>query len=300
MANLKEIKNRIKSVNDTQKITNAMYMISSTKLRKAKGELAHVRPYFNFLQTEIKRIFSAESDIDSKYFYPVSEESDHRGQYGCLVVTSDKGLAGAYNQNVISNAMKLIEKRKDTKLYVCGEYGIRSFLSQKVRIEKSFINSGKEPTMQRARDITSILLDEYDSGGISKLFVIYTEVDGTLNFKVHCEELLPIHRVQFDDQNNRNDGEKKLFEFYPSAKEVLDNIVPGYIVGYIYGVLVESFCSEQNARMNAMDSANNNAQELLDELSVKYNHIRQSSITQEITEVSSSAKSMRKKEKVRR
>ena len=299
MATTKEIKNRIKSVRDTQKITNAMYLIASTKLRKAKSELDKTRPFFNCIQGEIKRIFRTSEEIENKYFYPVTGEHELHGSYGYLVITADKGLAGAYNQNVIKEALKLMQEHENPKLFVVGEFGRHYFTSHNIPIEQSFLYTAQNPTIHRAREISAILLDLFNRQKLSKIFVIYTDMQGAINSQACSARLLPFHRAQFITSDIH---EKEIiipFEFQPSIEKVLDNIVPSYVTGFIYSALIDSFCSEQNARMNAMDSANRNAQELLDELSVQYNHIRQCAITQEITEVSSGAKSMRKKAKMK-
>lgn len=295
MATTKEIKNRISSVRDTQKITNAMYLIASTKLKKAKSELDRTRPYFKALMAEIKRIFRIAGNVESKYFYPVTGEHVLPGSYGYLVITADKGLAGAYNQNVIKEAMRLMKEHEDPKLFVVGEYGRHYFNSHNIPIEQSFLYTAQNPTIHRAREISSILLDWFNRGDLKKLFVIYTDMQGAINSQACSTRLLPFHRAQFVIPDSKEKEVKTPFEFDPSIEIVLDNIVPSYVTGFIYSALIDSFCSEQNSRMNAMDSANRNAQKLLDELSVQYNHIRQSAITQEITEISSGAKSMKKK-----
>ena len=294
MPTTKELKNRMMSVRDTQKITNAMYLIASTKLRKAKSELDLTRPYFNAVQAEIKRIFRIDADIENRYFYPPSGEHELPGSYGYLVITADKGLAGAYNHNVIKEAERLMWEHDDPKLFVVGEFGRHYFMSHNVPIEKSFLYTAQNPTVHRAREISAILLDFFDRGELSKLFIIYTDMKGAINYNVTSSRLLPFHRAQFITKR-KEEPIKREFTFFPSIEKVLDNIVPSYITGYIYSALIDSFCSEQNARMNAMDSANRNAQKLLDDLSVKYNHVRQSAITQEITEISSGAKSMKRK-----
>lgn len=295
MATTKEIKNRINSVKDTQKITNAMYLIASTKLRKAKTELDLTRPYFNALQTEIKRIFRTSEEMESKYFYPVTGEHDFSGSYGYLVITADKGLAGSYNQNVIKETLRLMKEHDNPKLFVVGEYGRHYFTSHNIPIEKSFLYTAQNPTIGRARQISNILVDLFDRRELAKIFIIYTDMKGAINSQACSTRLLPFHRAQFVVPDNHEEKIKNPFEFTPSIEAVLNNIVPSYITGFIYSALIDSFCSEQNARMNAMDSANRNARELLAALSVQYNHVRQSAITQEITEVSSGAKSMRKK-----
>lgn len=295
MPGTKEIKNRIKSVKDTQKITNAMYLIASTKLRRAKSELDKTRPYFNAVQAEIKRIFRTSEEIENKYFYPITGEHELDGSYGYLVITADKGLAGAYNQNVIKEAMRLMSEHCDPKLFVVGEFGRHYFTQHNIPIEKSFLYTAQNPTIHRAREISDILLELFNNGRLSKIFVIYTDMKNAVSSEACCKRLLPFHRAQFITPGNNEEKIKTPFEFKPSIEKVLDNIVPSYVTGFIYSALTDSFCSEQNARMNAMDSANRNAEELLGELSVQYNHIRQSAITQEITEVSSGAKSMRNK-----
>ena len=299
MATTKEIKNRIKSVKDTQKITNAMYLIASTKLRKAKSELDKTRPYFTSLQGEIKRIFRTKEEIENKYFYPVTGEHELPGSYGYLVITADKGLAGAYNQNVIKEALRLMSEHENPKLFVVGEFGRHYFMSHNIPIEQSFLYTAQNPTIRRAREISDILLDLFDRQKLSKIYVIYTDMQGVINSQACSARLLPFHRAQFISADICEKEIKAPFEFQPSIQRVLDNIVPSYVTGFIYSALIDSFCSEQNARMNAMDAANRNAQQLLDELSVQYNHIRQGTITQEITEVSSGAKSMRNKTKAK-
>ena len=295
MPTTKEIKNRMSSVRDTQKITNAMYLIASTKMRKAKSGLDLTRPYFNAVQAEIKRIFRINEDIENKYFYPPGGEHELPGSYGYLVITADKGLAGAYNHNVIKEAERLMREHEDPKLFVVGEYGRHYFGAHNIPIEKSFLYTAQNPTIHRAREISAVLLDAFDSGALSKLFIVYTDMKGAVNYNVTFTRLLPFHRADFIVPDSKEEPIKRQFEFFPSIEAVLDNIVPSYVTGYIYSALVDSFCSEQNARMNAMDSANRNAEKLLDELKVKYNHVRQSAITQEITEISSGAKSMKQK-----
>ena len=290
MPSTKEIKNHIKSVSETQKITNAMYLIASTKLQKAKAELDKTRPYFAAVQGEIKRIFRVDDKIDNKYFYPVEGAHDFNGDYGYLVVTADKGLAGAYNQAVIKQSMQLLSEHPG-KVYVIGEYGRQYFKQNNIPIEKTFMYTAQNPTLHRAREISSILIDDYNKGDIKKIFIIYTDYQG-LNNAVCVERLLPFHRADFKSKQSEKDN-GNIFTFEPSIGQVLDNIISAYVVGFIYSALVDSFCSEQQSRMSAMDSANTNAEKLLDDLGKQYNHTRQSDITREITEISSGARSLK-------
>lgn len=294
MANTAEIKGRIDSIRETQKITNAMYLIASTKLRKARRDLERTRPYFDALRSEIKRIFRTANDVDSPYFYPPDQEPELTGTYGCLVITADKGLAGAYNLNVLRKAQKLLDDHSDMKLFVVGEYGRRFFTQHHIPIERMFLYTAQNPTLDRAREISSLLLDQYDAGVLKKIFVVYTDMENGLKTRARSTRLLPFHRTYFATPEK----EKKVtapFEFQPSVSAVLHGVMHSYLTGFIYSALIDSFCSEQQARMTAMDAANRNAEELLAELSLQYNRVRQSAITQEITEITAGARAQRKK-----
>ena len=292
MAGTKEIKTHIASVGETRKITNAMYLIASTKLRRARLELDNTRPYFQALRGEIRHIFRAVSDIDSPYFYPAEGETGHNGTYGCLVITADKGLAGSYNQNALRMAQeKMVNHSGENKLFVVGEYGRQYYTARHIPIEKSFLYTAQNPTLQRARDICDLLLDLYQRQELRKIYVIYTDLEGGMEASAKAVRLLPFHHAQFTDTA---ESHQPVFQFLPNVEQVLDNIIPSYVTGFIYSALVDSFCSEQNARMATMDSANQNAQALLDDLSAKFHHARQSTITQEITEISSGALGQRR------
>ena len=296
MASTSEIRRRIASVRETQKITHAMYLISQAKLRRAKEELERTRPYFNALRTEIKRIFRVDESVESRYFSPEDAADLDEGTYGLLVITADKGLAGAYNQNVIRRAQAMMEQHPDVKLYVVGEYGRRWFQQKHIPIKSSFLYTAQNPTLHRAREISSVLLEGYDTGRLSKIIVIYTDLKNGLEESVKETRLLPLHRHQFGTP----DAERAVlrpFEFSPTVSQVLDHVVGSYVSGFIYSALVDSFCSEQSARMAAMDSADRNAQELLDQLSLEYNRARQAAITQEITEVSAGARARARQKK---
>lgn len=299
MPSAREIRVRMNSIQQTRKITNAMYLISSAKLRKAKQEWDQTRPYFQALKAEVKRIFRTSGHVQSRYLYPDEGELPPNGTYGFLVITADKGLAGAYNQNVLKEAHRLLQEHPQTKLFVVGEYGRQYFQRHQVPIERSFLYTAQNPTMQRAREITAELLDRFDKGELQKIFVIYTDMRNSLTENVSATRILPFHRSAFTAPTD----EKRIsepFEFFPSVTQVLENIVPSYVSGFIYSALIDSFCSEQSARMNAMNSANENAEKMLGELALAYNRIRQAAITQEITEVSAGARAQKRKRQKQR
>ena len=293
MAGTKEIKTHIESVRETRKITNAMYLIASTKLRKARAELDNTRPYFEALRGEIKRIFRTVNNVDSHYFYPAAGAPPLEGPCGCLVITADKGLAGSYNQNAIREALKLLEQHPDLKLFVVGEYGRRYFAQRNIPMEHSFLYTAQNPTMARAREISALLLNRFDRGELKKIYIVYTDMESAMSFQARTTRLLPFHRTYFSDTGEQPVTEP--FEFLPDPRTVLNSMMPSYVSGFIYSALIDSFCCEQNARMTAMDSANQNAEKLLGELSRRYNQVRQSAITQEITEVSAGARAQRQR-----
>ena len=297
MPSTKEIKNRIKSVSDTQKITNAMYLISSTKMRRARREAEETKPYFDLLRREIRRMFAVEGDVTSRYLDSSVDESVSGGRNGILVITGDKGLAGSYNQMVIKDAEELMEKSEDYKLYVVGDYGWRYFRTHGADVCEDFVHSMNEPSLAMARDITGELLDEFDDGVFDRLYVCYTEFSGGMSAgNAMHDRLIPFDKDDFVPEGNETDvNASTVFEYEPDVQTVLERIMQSYLVGYVYSALVNSYSSEQSARMMAMDAANDNASELLAELKLEYNHVRQNAITQEITEISSGARSLRSK-----
>lgn len=299
MASTSEIRRRIASVRQTQKITHAMYLISQSKLRKAKQDLSNTRPYFEALQNEIGRAFNADATVDSRYLEPVVPKAEQKPlRPACLLITADKGLAGAYNQNAIRQAQQLLETYPETTFYVVGEYGRRWFAQRNIPIQRSFLYTAQNPTLGRARQIAELLLEEYDAGNINGVIVVYTDMKNGLEAVVRQAQLLPLHRERFYDAAKRVANEEKEYEFIPSAAAVVDSAARSSLTGYIYSALVDSFCSEQSARMTAMNAADQNAEELLRDLSVQYNRARQAAITQEITEVSAGERAQRsKKEK---
>ena len=298
MASTSEIRRRIGSVRQTQTITHAMYLFSQATLRKAKQELDNTRPYFQALQTEIGRVFNADSTIESRYLIPADPNAKPLpGVPACLLITADKGLAGAYNQNVIRQGQQLMAEHPGTALYVVGEYGRRWFAQRGVPVEKSFLYTAQNPTLDRARHIAELLLDRFDAGEINSVWIIYTDMKNGLEATVHQAQVMPLHRERFHAATAATAGDA-VYEFVPSAKAVLDNAVRSCLTGYIYSALVDSFCSEQSTRMTAMNAADQNAEELLKDLSVQFNRARQAAITQEITEVSAGERAQRsKKEK---
>lgn len=294
MSQIKEIKNRMDGISETYKITSAMYLIASVKLRRAKEGWDRTEPYFRAIQSEVKRIFRTVGKIDSPYFYPSADDHLLEGTYGYLIVTADKGLAGAYNQNVIREAERMLREHSDAKLFVVGEYGRHYCRTHGIAVEQDFLYTAQNPTLHRAREISDALLAAYDAGKLKKLYVTYTDYTHGGEPEVRTTRILPFHHGQFDAVDGERAVERP-FAFEPSVGQVLENIIGSYVTGFVYSALTDSFCCEQSARMAAMDSASRNAQKLLEEMSLQHQHARQNTITREITEIASGAQYQRKK-----
>lgn len=289
MSSAKEIRDRINGIGETKKITTAMYLIASTKMRRVRAGLEQTRPYFDALQQEVRRMFRAAESVDSKFFF--ADENVVPSPVGAMIITADKGLAGGYNVNVIKAAEKLLQRFPDSKLYVVGEHGKHYFSQHGIAIEEDFNYSADDPTVHMARAICSRLLSDLHSGKIKSLYLVYTDIRGT-GETVKTRRLVPFHRsaLKADEDPEAPSAD---FEYMPSIGAILENVVLSYLTGFIYSALVDSYCSELTARMEAMNAANDNADEMLAELKLNYQRARQGSITSEITEISSGAKHKR-------
>ncbi|MCD7944613.1 MAG: ATP synthase F1 subunit gamma [Clostridia bacterium] len=282
MSSLKEIKERIESVRETRKITGAMYLISSSKLRRARESAANTRIYFDALRGEIKHIFKVSPSVESKYVNPRPDEIPDHLTHACIVITSDRGLVGSYNKNAVRRAEEACAEHTHLKFFPVGEYGRRALSERGYDVDEDFVFSGENPTLQLARKIAYYMLKLYDSGKIGRIFVIYSSFEGGAP-KAFMPRLLPLNRTAYVPDGD--EGASSEFEFFPTAKDVIDSMIPGYMVGFIYGALVESFSCEQQSRMMAMNAANRSADELLEELTRDYMRERQAAITEEITEI---------------
>lgn len=296
MASAKEIQDRMRSIKDTLKITNAMYMISSSKLKKSKKMLADTEPYFYTLQSEMSRILRHLPDMNSIYFKTNAEIPERKRKAGYIVITADKGLAGSYNHNILKLAEEELEKRDDYKLFVLGELGRHYFEQKGINIDKQFHFVVQDPSLSRARRIAEDLLKLYHENQLDELYIIYTTMVNAMQEEAQVAQLLPLKKTDFKIPVPIDIPLEGL-ALKPSAEEVMDHIVPNYVVGFVYGALVEAFSCEQNVRMMAMEGATNSAKQMLKELDIEYNRARQAAITQEITEVIAGAKSQKKKKK---
>ena len=295
MANMTEIRSRMKSIQETMKITNAMYLISSTKLRKAREKLDATAPYFELLQSTIKDILFHSPDINHTFFDQRKKIKPEDKKRGYVVMTADKGMAGAYNHNVLKLAQERLAQGNDNTLFVIGQMGRKYFTKKNVRIDMEFLYTAQDPSMWRARNIAETLVDLYRKEKLDEIYIIYTKMVTPLKAEPEIIQILPLKRQSFEEMNVELEKYHKIADYSPSPKVVMDHLVPNYVKGLIYGALVESFYGEQNARMMAMQGATESAKDMIRELSLLYNRARQAAITQEITEIVSGAKAFQKK-----
>ena len=291
MAGMKEIRTHIKSVQQTLKITNAMYLIASSNLRKARRQLAHVGPYFDKIESTITDILYHSPDVRHRFFDPRTHIPPQRRKTGFVVITGDKGLAGAYNHNILKLAEERLAAASNPVLLLVGQVGRAYFTARGAVMDEAFFHTAANPAMWRARDMAEDLISRFVHGELDEVYVLYTNMKSSFCLEPTVRRLLPLSRDVFSGQ--QEGAPRQQATYLPSVEAVMDSLVAEYLKGELFGALTESFCAEQNARMTAMKSSSDNARELLQELGLSLNQARQAAITQEITEVVGGAQAAR-------
>lgn len=286
MASITEIRSRMRSVEQTLKITNAMYLISSAKVKKARKQLSEVEPYFDRLAKTILDIFRHSPDLQHRYIEGHEKPKEER-KTGFVVITGDKGLAGAYNHNVLKLAESYLARKKDPTLFLIGQMGRHYFEKKNISIDGEFMYTAQDPTLERAREIVDTLVGLFEQGALDDIYLVFTHTYSAMRMEPEIIKLLPLDRAMLSARRGLSEADqyRDVVRYEPSKEAVLDVLVPGVLKGYMFAALVESFCSEQNARMTAMDTASDSAKEMLSSLSLEFNRARQGAITQEITEI---------------
>ena len=269
----KDIKNRIRSMESTRQITKAMEMVAASKLRHAQAQVLSSRPYFEILYSTIHEIVENNSDFSSPY---LTKRNGNKALY--IVIAGDRGLAGGYNSNVLKLVMTEIQG-KDATILPIGKKAVDFFRSRKLPILTENHPEAADVSIGDCFSIAKLLSKAYLSGEFDEVYVAYTNFVSVLSQTPSTLQLLPL----VSTSGNRSGTADILYE--PDATTVFDAIVPEYLGGALYGALCESRASEQAARRTAMDSATKNAEDMIADLSLKFNQARQAAITQEITEI---------------
>jgi F-type H+-transporting ATPase subunit gamma len=296
MANLRDVRLRMRAIRQTLQVTKAMNLISTAKLRKGRRILEDTEPFFNRIQKSMYDILSGADHMRSEYFSRPRKNDKPRA--AVVAVTSDRGLAGGYNANIFRAVNKLCAELPNPVLVVCGAVGYRYFLHSPFVILENFSFKSRTPELSDAQEIADYLISQYQWGVFDEVYIIYTYMYSTIKLVPEEQRILPLSAEKMREQSSSlhqelgRKEERIHFEYLPSAKKVFDALVPLYIKGIVYGALVEGHVSEQSARMAAMDEASKSAEDMLASLQIHYNRVRQASITQEVTEIVSGSASL--------
>ena len=271
----KEIKNRIRSMESTKQITKAMEMVAASKLRRAQAQVLNSRPYFEILYSTINDIVDSNRDFSSVYLTkrPVKKTA-------FVVIAGDRGLAGGYNSNILKLCHSQMEG-KDCVVLPVGKKAVDFFRTRKMELMTETYNEAEDITIGDCFSIAKSLCKQYKTGQIDEIFIGYTNFVSVLSQTPATLRLLPLLR----QDTGREGAVSQDMVYEPDSVEVFDAIIPEYLGGVIYGALCESRAAEQAARRTAMDSATKNADDMIADLSLKFNRARQAAITQEITEI---------------
>ena len=287
MATTREIQLRIRSIKGTQQITRARKLVSTAKLQKIRAIAQSNTPYFQAVYQTMRSILALTGDDVLNGAMPQSGKSAY------LVITSDRGLAGGYNANVCKLLERSIGSKEDALILTVGRRGREYFSRRGFALGQHFETPAEVPEYSDVRQIQSAVMDLYRGGTAKEIYVAYTSFHNTLSQTATLMKLFPLQKEDFAGGEGEQENKPHvLMNFEPGPEAVLADIIPRYIGGILYGVLAESSASEQGARMTAMDSATENAQDICDKLTLQYNRARQGHITQEITEIVNGASAL--------
>ncbi|MDY3795090.1 MAG: ATP synthase F1 subunit gamma [Agathobacter sp.] len=275
MASMRDIKRRKSSISSTQQITKAMKLVSTVKLQKAKTRAEKTDPYFNYMYKTVSSMLAKSGNINHPYLKAGDTEKK-----AVVVITSNRGLAGGYNSNIVKLITGGDFNREDLDIYAVGGKGEEALLSKGYNIVESAPEVIENPTYEDAAALCQKVLDAFSNGEVGEIYLAYTHFKNTVSQEPQLIKMLP---VEIDPEEADDTG--IMMNYEPNEEEALDMIIPKYVTSLFYGALVESHASENGARMQAMDSATSNAEEMISDLTLKYNRARQGSITQELTEI---------------
>ena len=284
MASMRDIKRRKTSIQSTQQITKAMKLVSTVKLQRAKTRAERSKAYFNCMYETIKGMISKTGHIDHPYL--IKGTSDKKA---VVVITSNRGLAGGYNSNIVKLVTGSDLNKKDVLVYAIGKKGRDVLKRRGYTIQADYSEVINEPLYKDAMDIAQALLEAYTKQEIGEIWLAYTGFKNTVSHIPTLIKLLPVDNTE-EQKDMSSSG--AIMNYEPEETEALELIIPKYISSLIYGALIEAVASENGARMQAMDSATSNAEEMIGTLELQYNRARQGHITQELTEIIGGAEAL--------
>lgn len=285
---MRDIKRRIKSVNSTKQITKAMELVSSAKLRKARLRLEKSRPYFLKIRDTVEELVASAKGVKHEFLNP---REVNKSLY--IIIAGDRGLAGGYNTNAIKKGLAQIEDKSKATIIAVGQKSRDFFHKRNYHLSGEFTHISENPSISDAQIISDISIDLFNKGEVDEVYLIYTEFVSTISHKPRAIKILPLDLDIEEKEDSASDEEEEFMEFLPSVEGFLNYLVPKYIQSVIYGALIESGTSEQGARRVAMESATDNALDMIDKLQLQYNRARQASITQEIAEIVGGAEALK-------
>ena len=290
MASMRDIKRRKSSIQSTQQITKAMKLVSTVKLQRSKTHAEQSRNYFQCMYDTVSSMLAKAGNLDHPYLKSGASEKK-----AVIVITSNRGLAGGYNSNVVKLITRGELKKEDLIIYAIGKKGRDAFVRYGYEVSDEDLSEVIEaPAYVDAMRLADQLLKDFEAGKIGEIYLAYTAFKNTVVHEPKLLQLLPVQvpeKAQAEGTEEEKD-DHTLMNFEPEADEALDLIIPKYITSLIYGALIEAVASENGARMQAMDSATSNAEEMISNLSLLYNRARQGSITQELTEIIAGAEAI--------
>ncbi len=283
MASLQDIRHRIKSVKSTKQITSAMNMVATSRLRHAKEAAIANRPYAEKVAEVVMQV---AANAGREFSHPLLE-THPEGKRLVLLMTADKGLAGAYTSNACKLAESLAEDKANTQFVVVGRKGTGHLKNRGYDVVKSYIGVSERPTVEKARSIALDIVERFKTGEISEVQMVYTKFISAISCEPKTAKLLPFSAPE---QDNKPHAE---YIYEPDAATVLGFLLPQFIFTTIYAALLQSAASELSSRMNAMSNATDNAEDLINKLDIHYNKVRQAGITREITEIVGGAEALK-------
>ncbi len=284
MASMRDIKRRKGSIQSTQQITKAMKLVSTVKLQKARNRAEQSNPYFNHMYQTVTSMLAKSGNLNHPYL-----KAGNSQKKAVITIASNRGLAGGYNANVVKLITGSGMTKEDVQVYMIGRKAKELLMRKGYEIKADYSDVIEGPTYDDASLICKEVLEAFIRGEIGEIYLAYTHFKNTVSHEPTLMKLLP---VEFDEEELKEAETNVLMNYEPNEEEALDLIIPKYMTSLFYGALVEAVASENGARMQAMDSATSNADEMISDLTLKYNRARQSSITQELTEIIAGAEAI--------